>query len=573
MLRRVPWLAVFACVAVIGCSGTGTGPAPATPERVGSVVVEPELTQIRIAETFRLFATALDGSGNPLSPGGITWSTTNASVATVDAEGVVRGVAGGQVEILASRGGRTGRATITVLFPAIGAVDISVSPTRFLFGRSTQVRVTPRDSSGATITGCLIRYTSSDGTIAFASNDGVVTGIGVGRAEIQARVECRPGVGAPASMGAGSIEVIVDPLRFTAIAPGGGFICGLVQDGAAYCSGGREFGGNSQRTMPADLPGPVRGTQTYRSIATAPNSVCAIESGGRVYCWGLIPTGPQVVVVDPAPVAGGHLFGSLDLTMNTFPVWACGISDTGQALCWGDNHDLNQPNAGGWLGTGSRAGALQPTPVAGGLSFVQISAGALHTCGIVTDGRAFCWGMNDVGQLGTGEFGLDPWETELHAGVLAPVPVAGGRRFTQISAGWESTCGITTERVALCWGENRWGQLGDGTTMNRALPVVVGNGMLFRSIGVGDQFTCGLALDGQAFCWGSNWSGVLGDGTSDPGAVTPTPTPVPTALRFQQIETGWNRTCGIATSGLAYCWGSTFPIAGATVPTLVPGQQ
>jgi hypothetical protein len=115
-----------------------------------------------------------------------------------------------------------------------------------------------------------------------------------------------------------------------------------------------------------------------------------------------------------------------------------------------------------------------PPPVGGILPpFVRprpetISTGWFHTCGLTTEGQAYCWGYNWVGQLGTGGG---------HS--FTPTAVSGGLVFTQISAGRYHTCGLTTEGQAYCWGYNFHGQLGDGTMTNRSTPTPVYGGLTF----------------------------------------------------------------------------------------------
>jgi alpha-tubulin suppressor-like RCC1 family protein len=76
------------------------------------------------------------------------------------------------------------------------------------------------------------------------------------------------------------------------------------------------------------------------------------------------------------------------------------------------------------------------------LKFKSISAGHNHACGVTTDGAAYCWGQNALGQLGDGS----------KIAHEAPVPVAGNLRFTWMSAADESTCGVTTSGAVYCWG-------------------------------------------------------------------------------------------------------------------------
>ena len=130
---------------------------------------------------------------------------------------------------------------------------------------------------------------------------------------------------------------------------------------------------------------------------------------------------------------------------------------TGAAYCWENGWD-------GQLGNGSNIDiSLVPTPVAGGLTFTAISAGADHTCGLSPAGAAYCWGHGGHGRLGTGD-------TAYH---LVPEPVAGGFTFTDITAGADHTCGLTPAGAAYCWGNGEYGQLGNGDTENRLVPTPV----------------------------------------------------------------------------------------------------
>lgn len=179
------------------------------------------------------------------------------------------------------------------------------------------------------------------------------------------------------------------------------------------------------------------------------------------------------------------------------------------------------------------------------LAIYQLSTGDAHTCGVTTDNRAYCWGVNDYGSLGDGT------TSERHT----PVAVVGGLPFRQISAGANHTCGVTTDFRAFCWGSNVAGQLGDGTTSDRLKPVRVAGGKLFRTVAAGFLHSCGVSYpDNRAFCWGRNGSGQLGDGTM---ASHLTPVAVVGARQFRQVTVGYFHSCGVTTANWAYCWGGS----------------
>jgi alpha-tubulin suppressor-like RCC1 family protein len=221
----------------------------------------------------------------------------------------------------------------------------------------------------------------------------------------------------------------------------------------------------------------------------------------------------------------------------------CGVTVSGAAYCWGYN-------GFGQLGDGTTTSETAPVLVAGGLTFTTVSVGgglpflfpSRHTCGVTTSGAAYCWGNNSQGQLGDGTT----------TSRVAPVPVSGGLSFTRVAGGTGHTCGVTTTDVAYCWGWNYEGQLGDGTTASRATPAPVIGGLSFTEIDGGAAHSCGVTTTGAGSCWGLNDDGELGDGTVLSRA---SPDSVLGVSNFAAIDAGVYHTCGVTTSGTAYCWG------------------
>lgn len=194
---------------------------------------------------------------------------------------------------------------------------------------------------------------------------------------------------------------------------------------------------------------------------------------------------------------------------------------------------------------GTATDRTKPVRVAGGLRFSQVRAGGYFTCGSTTDGRAFCWGRNDEGQLGDGTL----------APRLTPVAVQGGISFTQVVAGGAHTCGVAADRRLWCWGRNEHFELGDGTQVRRLIPRLVASGTVrFTGITLGVFHSCALATDKRAYCWGDNALGSLGDGSF--GSRT-TPWLVTGGRHFEAISVGavGRHSCGVTAAGAAYCWG------------------
>jgi alpha-tubulin suppressor-like RCC1 family protein len=227
----------------------------------------------------------------------------------------------------------------------------------------------------------------------------------------------------------------------------------------------------------------------------------------------------------------------------------CGVTTDNQAYCWGDN-------TFGQIGDGTSSETeprLTPVAISGGLSFRHVTAGGVHTCGLTTDNKAYCWGLNVDGQLGDGTA----------TNRLTPVPVAGGLKFVQLSAGGQHTCALRKDLTPIggtryrtyCWGENSNGQLGNGTTTWRRSPTLVSGGLSFRQVSAGLEHTCALTAESnKAYCWGWGEAGGLGSGTTH--ALTPVA--VATVLTFQQISTGDGHSCALVRNRTqsVFCWGA-----------------
>jgi serine/threonine protein kinase/alpha-tubulin suppressor-like RCC1 family protein len=258
----------------------------------------------------------------------------------------------------------------------------------------------------------------------------------------------------------------------------------------------------------------------------------------------------------PAPATNSLPVASPRANIVAGGMHSCLVSTDGRAFCWGGN-DYGQ------LGTGATARTASPLPVGGDLRFSTIAAGLSHSCAITRTGSVWCWGENDHGQLGDRT-------TTPHPG---PARVADTHQFRAISAGAAHSCGLDTSGAAWCWGANTHGQLGDSASRDSSVPVAVGGGRRFTSIAAGWNFTCGLDSDGHAFCWGDDTAGQLGDGAS--GTDRRTPVPVVGGLSFTSIAAGNAHACGITNQGEAYCWGRDTGGQlgdGATADHAVPGK-
>ncbi len=275
----------------------------------------------------------------------------------------------------------------------------------------------------------------------------------------------------------------------------------------------------------------------------------------------------ETTAPDGAPSAPAAATSSAPLSFAQLSVGymhTCGVTTGGKAYCWGAN-DFGQLGDGHPMGNVAQT---RPVAVAGGLIFRHVSAGHQHTCGVTTDDRVYCWGQNGFGQIG---HGTSAQGNDDHFMYITPTRVLGDRRYRQVRVGFEHSCAITRDQAAFCWGYGFDGELGDGGTTYRTTPVRVLGSQSWRQLSGGGRHTCGVTFENRVYCWGFNEKGQLGIGnTSDRSR----PAPVSGGLPFRQVEAGTEHTCAITTEQRAYCWGLNFMGAlgdGTTSQRLTPG--
>lgn len=215
---------------------------------------------------------------------------------------------------------------------------------------------------------------------------------------------------------------------------------------------------------------------------------------------------------------------------------SCGIEEGGQLVCWGGNER-------GQSGRSSTARAPLPTTIELAGAARSVSVGGFHSCVLDEGGAAHCWGENREGQLGGGSAG---------AGAGGAMVRVQGPRFVTLSTGLSHSCGITSDRVAYCWGANADGQLGDASAENRAQPVRVRTAEPLVGVAAGWTHSCALTSTGAAVCWGGNARGQLGDGNT---SASRSPVFVSGDLRFTSVTAGGAHSCGLTEDGAAFCWG------------------
>ena len=448
-----------------GCRGIDVVPNAAAVSRV-TVTLAPGSAAVR--QTVQATAVPQDAAGNTLTGRIVTWSSSDTTIATVSASGLVISIAIGNANIVATVDGTIGQLSFRVHGPAVIWASVNTG------GDYT---------CGVTVEGA--------GYCWGYGGDGE---LGTGVSQVVSTV--------PTAVAGG--------LRFTWIGAGDVATCGLTVSGAVYCWGVDRFApsanGGGART---NTPLPFADSLRFASISVGAGHACGVATTGWAYCWGAGTDGALgdgLASNSSAPVA---VSGGLTFTLVSAGEHSCGLTVSGAAYCWGSN-SLGQ------LGTGLTTNSDVPMPVAGALTFAALSVGRPATCGVTAAGTAYCWGF-DLVRYGSGNRSY------------VPVAVPAWLAVTSVSTGDTHSCGITATGAAYCWGDGANGDLGNGSSTVAPAPsgpAAVMGGLSFKSVSVAGRTSCGITVDGAAYCWGDNTYGQLGTGSTTSSNV-PVPVAVP----------------------------------------------
>lgn len=589
----------------VRATGSGSGFTSTTQEASALVTVTPvpeALTGLTLSpnavtrtEGQRVQLAALPTTGGTSVSVSYAWSSDQPTIASVSSTGEVTAQAPGTTTIrVRATGSGTGfttseriaTATVTVMRAPDALTDLVLSPSTASRNVGQTVQLTPTPTTAGVGVTVSYVWSSDQSTIASVTSSGVVTALAPGTSTIRVRAT-GSGTGYTTTIREQIAQIIVtalpDALTDVSLSPASGSVSV----------------GQTLTLTPTPTRASASVSVSYSYASSAPLVATVNSATGIV--TGLAPGTATITVTARGSGVG---FSTSDRTSSATvivrsisAVWTavsagrsstCGRTSAGAWYCWGSG-------SGGELGDGRYEDSGSPVRVAGGIDFTAVSVGGVHACGLAADGVAYCWGTNYWGQLGgvPANFKYSTLQR-----------VSGTLRFTQIVAGDQHTCGLTTTRSVFCWGRNDSGQIGNGTTSdatvpmpvsgglsfaqvesryyhncgqtidravycwglntygnfdgspftNRITPTRVATGFQFSALTLGTYHNCGLIATGEAFCWGNGTSwGTLGTGSL--GVFSPAPLAVVGSRRFLQIDAGWGHTCGVETTGNLYCWG------------------
>lgn len=439
----------------------------------------------------------------------------------------------------------------------VASIVLSRSADTIAVATSRILRAELRAADGTVLNGRSVAWTSSQPGVATVSG-GTVTGVAPGTTDITASSE---GQSATARM-------VVTPVRAADVR--------LSRDNVSLTPGERL----TVTATVLDISGaPLVGrTVTWRSdspaIATVADGVITAVTAGTTRVWATTTdsaTAGVNVFVTLAPVASVVVTPNIDsvdvgqsITFSAVMRDAAGNTLSGRTLHW---RTLAPAIASVNANTGevtavspgvTRVVALSesiedtadvvvttPFVVADGQR--TIAPGFEQSCAIGTDGESYCWGDQRYGALGNG--------VTTDAVQTTAVRVQTTRRFVSLVGGYSHMCGLEANGIASCWGRSHLGQLGGGSSNAASTPQPVSGGLAFTLLASGSSDrTCGLTSAGAAWCWGSNANGALGTGTV--GGSSAVPVAVSGAQNYRQLAAASASMCALRADGAAFCWGT-----------------
>ena len=357
------------------------------------------------------------------------------------------------------------------------------------------------------------------------------------------------GANANGQLGIGSTMPQNQPVQvgtatdWRSVQAGTAFTLALKADGTLWAWGDNRLGQLGRGTVGGQQSTPVQvGTATtWASVSAGSNHTLALKADGTLWAWGqntsgelglsaasltAQPTPAQVGTATWRAISGGSAYSVAIRTDGT--LWSWGFNGNGQ------------------LGNGTSTTTVQagpPVQVGTATTWQSVSAGAFHCLALQTDGTLWAWGFGGLGALGI---------LPLPANQTTPTQVGTATTWRSLSAGYSHSVAVRTDGTLWTWGDNHYGQLGDGTTTQQNAPAQVAAGAPWQTVSAGQYYTTALRQDNAYWAWGYHSYGQLGNGRG-PQLL---PYPLATPATWRSVSAGAYYNLGIRPDGTLWAWGA-----------------
>jgi alpha-tubulin suppressor-like RCC1 family protein len=377
----------------------------------------------------------------------------------------------------------------------------------------------------------------------------------------------------------------------------GNHTCVRLTDGRVKCWGINVYGqlgqgdtltrGDQANEMGANLPAINLGSGRIAvQIVTGRDHVCARLDNLTIKCWGkasVLGLGNSANNRGDAPNEMGDDLPVVDLGTNRIALelaaggeHTCARLDNGQMKCWGNGIalGLGDPNNRGDT-IGEMGDMLPALNLGSGRTAIAIYTGWRHTCVKLDTSEVKCWGYNASGQLGYGDLAIRGTTSQTVPANLPVLDIGSGRSIVSMSLAGQHSCALLDNGRVKCWGENNWGQLGQGDTTDRggqagemgdALPYIeLGTGRTVVKLGSGYDHNCAILDNSDLKCWGfqgatgqlgygTQFGNGVGDAANEMGDNLPVVN-LGTGVVALEVIGGSTHTCARLDNAEVKCWG------------------
>jgi alpha-tubulin suppressor-like RCC1 family protein len=324
-----------------------------------------------------------------------------------------------------------------------------------------------------------------------------------------------------------------------------GQVVGTGYDGYGQLCNGSTTGGSTA----GGTVSPLDASVTVTAVAAGAVHSLALTSAGTIYACGrnnFGQLGNGTTTNSPTPVAVTLPGGATATAVAANEFHSLALTSGGRVYAWGHN-------AFGQLGNGTTTDSSTPVAVPVPGTVTQIAAGWAFNLALTSTGAVYAWGFN-----GDGELGASSSDTCQLYYTCSKSPVAtslGGVTVTAIAAGWDHSLAINgADSTVLAWGLNNYGQLGTGDTDNRLVPTPTINGLTAKAIACGGAHSLAILTSNAGMAWGLNNHGQIGDGTTGGSHITATVVLPNTPLT--NIAAGAFHSLAIQQGGAPLAWGA-----------------